>query len=79
MIQDCAGGRSTTGNWRLENCHTRIENMRDKDDDHEAEFRRPRRRGLIRCTDRMCGASDCPTCHPEILEPGNSSEKEEEE
>lgn len=28
------------------------------------------RRHLIRCHDRMCGAEDCPNCHPENFAPG---------
>jgi hypothetical protein len=35
-------------------------------DDERDEFR-ARKPKFIRCTDRMCGADDCPTCHPEIL------------
>jgi hypothetical protein len=33
-------------------------------DDERAEFR-VRKPKLVRCADRMCGADDCPNCHPE--------------
>ncbi len=33
-------------------------------EDEKAEFR-VRTPKLIRCADRMCGADDCPNCHPE--------------
>lgn len=36
----------------------------DELDDLRAEFA-PRRRRLIACSDRMCGAQDCPSCYPE--------------
>jgi len=36
-------------------------------DDERDEFR-PRRKKLLRCRDRMCGADDCPNCHPEIMQ-----------
>ena len=26
-----------------------------------------RKRNLIRCSDRTCGALDCPHCHPESI------------
>jgi hypothetical protein len=37
-------------------------------DDERDEFRE-RKPKYIRCSDSMCGAEDCPTCHPEILTP----------
>ena len=37
-------------------------------DDERAEFR-PHKPKYIRCADCMCGAEDCPNCHPEILTP----------
>jgi hypothetical protein len=39
------------------------------DEDEIAEFT-PRRPHYIRCSDRMCGADDCPNCHPENFNDG---------
>jgi len=36
----------------------------DNEEDLRAEFG-PRKRKVVRCHDRMCGAEDCPNCHPE--------------
>jgi len=38
-------------------------------DDEREEFRE-RKPKYIRCSDRMCGALDCPTCHPENFRQG---------
>lgn len=56
---------NTFGNWQDHSAEDELADLK-------REFREPRKpRG---CSDRMCGADDCPTCHPEY-EP----EKEEEE
>ena len=42
----------------------------DEDEMYELrqEFGKPRSR-VVQCSDRMCGADDCPNCHPEIKFP----------
>jgi hypothetical protein len=36
----------------------------------------PRFRNRFRCVDRLCGATDCSNCHPEILmQPENEEEE----
>ncbi len=49
---------------------TTFDDLSDEPDLDAAEERvdeRFRRRSLAErsCSDRMCGANDCPTCHPE--------------
>ncbi len=34
------------------------------------EFEPPRRKRYIQCSDRMCGADDCPNCRPENFRGG---------
>ena len=31
---------------------------------YEEEYDEPRRKRHIQCSDRMCGADDCPNCRP---------------
>ena len=40
--------------------------FRDDSDDYDD----PPPKRYIRCSDRMCGAEDCPTCHPENFRGG---------
>lgn len=43
-------------------------NLLNLDPDEMADLRAefaPRRRRALACHDRMCGADDCPNCHPE--------------
>lgn len=36
--------------------------MRDRDNEDERD--EPKRKRYISCSDRMCGADDCPVCRP---------------
>lgn len=48
--------------------------MRHNQDPDERE---PKRKSYLRCSDRMCGALDCPTCYPlTYQEPDESLERE---
>ncbi len=44
--------------------------------DMRSEFARPRR---YHCSDGMCGADDCATCHPEIENEDSDQEPEPEQ
>jgi len=44
----------------------------------EYDEEKPKRRRLIRCSDRMCGATDCPTCFPGNFWPGRHGDEGEE-
>jgi hypothetical protein len=38
--------------------------MRNYKDEYDEYERSPRRKRYIQCSDRMCGAEDCPNCRP---------------
>ena len=49
----------------------------DRNDDYRDELAAERKRKhWPRCRDRMCGATDCPTCYPLSFDQGDEPEDE---